>query len=173
MQYIYHGVPEKMIGTKLMPLNLMPSSMGEVYDKNVEKYEGREEILERKVPLLGCMWNDVVQFLPLHPRKIFELQVKLGIIAEMPHYKFYKIPLDLLDVSKTIVFFKAAQGDDNTEYKWLKDIDLANIQDVPQATVNYYKTLIGTGELPFNYQFIPHVLYAGTVDISGLQIVTL
>jgi hypothetical protein len=173
MQYIYHGVPEKMEGNTLMPLNLMPNFLDEIYEKNIKKYEGREEILERRIPLLDRLWNDVLQFLPFDPIKVFELQVSLGLISKMPHYRFYKIPLGQLDVQKTAVFFKTAPGEENTEVKWLEDVDFANVQDVPLATVNYYKTLIGTGVLPFNYQFIPHVLYAGTVDISGLQIITL
>jgi hypothetical protein len=173
MNYIYHGVPEQMMGTKLYPLNKMPESMATIRDANLAKYTGREEIMERKIPLLSCLWNDVIQFLPLHPQKVFELQRAIGIMPEVPAYNFYEIPLEKLDPAKTVIFFKTAPGDENATVKWLADVDFASIQDVPQATKEYYKSLVGTGELPLNYQFIPHVIYADVLDVYGMRVVTL
>lgn len=173
MNFIYHGVPEQMIGSKLIPLNQMQDDMSQVRDRYLKQYKGREEILERKVLLLDCLWNDVVQFLPLHPQKVFNLQKELALIPEVPPYRFYEMNLSLLDPNKTVVFLKSAPGEENTEVKWLKDVKLEALQEIPEATIAYYKTLIGTGELPFNYQFIPHILYMGTVDISGSNIITL
>lgn len=162
-----------MIGEQLIPLNQMKASMAEVHDKNLEKYEGREEILERRIQLLDCLWNDVVQFLPLHPQKVFELQQKLGLISSVPRYKFYEINLSNLDPNKTVVFFKTAPGEENVKIKWLNEVDFTSLQEIPEATLAYYKTLIGTGELPFNYQFIPHIVYRGVVSISETNIITL
>lgn len=173
MHYVYHGAPENMEGKELMPLNKMRDAYPELYALHAAKYKGREEILERRIPLLDCRWNDVIQFLPLHPRKIFELQVKLGLIPEVYPYKFFEIDPKLFDPEKTVVFFKSAPGEENIEVKWLSEVDLATTQEIPQATLDYYKSLVGTGELPFNYQFVPHIVYMGTVDISGVQIITL
>lgn len=173
MRYVYHAVPDKMIGSKLIPLNKMSGTMQPIRNKNLTKYEGRKEILERKIPLLDCLWNDVVQFLPLHPRKVFELQINLGILPEVPHYRFFEIDVQSLDPEKTVVFFKDAPGEENVSIKWLSDVDLSSIQDIPPATIAYYKTLIGTGELPFNYQFIPHIVHKGSIDVSKARTVTL
>jgi len=173
MQYVYHGLPEQMIGNELIPLNQMHRGHPELRDKYLEKYKGREEILERKIPLLDCLWNDVVQFLPVHPRKVFELQKKLGIIPEVPAYKFFEIDLSLLDPRKTVVFFKDAPGEENAIVKWLSDVDFTSTQEIPPATIAYYKTLVGTGELPFNYQFIPHIVHRGSVEITGAEIITI
>ena len=173
MYYLYHGVPEPMFGNELVPLNQMPPEMAEIHALHLKKYEGREEILERRIPLLDCLWNDVVQFLPFHPKKIFELQKKLGIIHKIPPYKFYEIDIEKFDPTKTVIFFKTAPGEENTEVKWLKDVDFASIQEIPKATVEHYKTLVGTGELPWNYQFVPHVVHMGNVDISKANITTL
>jgi hypothetical protein len=79
MHYIYHALPEQMIGNELIPLNQMRPSYPELSEKYLQKYKGREEILDRKIPLLDCLWNDVVQFLPVHPQKVFELQMELGV----------------------------------------------------------------------------------------------
>lgn len=173
MNYIYYNVPEPMIGTKLIPLNDMDKSMDETRLKNLQKYKGREEILERQVPLLNCAWNDVLQFVPLDPKKVFELQVEMGFIPEIPHYTFYKIDVSTLDPDKTAVFFKTAPGEQNITVKCLRDVDFASLQDIPEATINYYKSIVDTGDLPFNYQFIPHILYKDALDISGTEIVTI
>lgn len=173
MYYIYHGVPEDMEGNELIPLNKMRDSHPELYALHIAKYKGREEILERRIPLLNCLWNDVVQLLPLHPRKVFELQADLGLIPKIPKYKFFEIDPKLLDTEKAVVFFKSAPGEENTEVKWLRDVDLATIREVPQATVDYYKSLVDTGELPFNYQFVPHIVYRSNVDVSKVSIITI
>ena len=173
MQYIYHNVPEKMVGSTLIPLTQMHNIDHALEQKYLEKYIGREEIMQRRVPLLNCLWNDVLQFLPMHPRKVFELQQEMGIIPAVPPYKFYEIDTAQLDPSKLAVFFKDKPGDENVLVKWLKDVDFTSLQNVPQATIEYYKTVVGTGELPFNYQFIPHILYMGSVDISGCKIISL
>jgi len=173
MQYVYHGLPDQMMGNELIPLNQMHKKYPELRAKYLEKYKGRETVLERRIPLLDCLWNDVVQFLPLHPRKVFELQTRLGIIPKVPAYRFFEVDLSLLDPSKTVVFFKDAPGEENVNVKWLSDVDFASIQEIPPATIAYYNTLIGTGELPFNYQFIPHIVHMGNVDIASAAVITI
>ena len=173
VNFIYHGVPDPMIGNQLLPLNQMQSTMPDTAEKNLKKYKGRETTIGRRIPLLDCLWNDVVQFLPLHPQKIFELQNELGLIANLPTYKFYEIDLSTLDPAQTVVFLKTAPGEENVQIKWLSEVDFASLQEIPIATLAYYKSLIDSGELPFNYQFIPHILYKGVVDISDATIITL
>ena len=173
MNYAYHGAPKQMVGHKLVPLNQMRDTHPDLYALHRAKYKRREEVLERQIPLLDCLWNDVIQFLPLHPSKIFKLQLELGLISELPSYKFFEINTSLFDSNKAVVFFKSAPGEENIEVKWLKDVDLTAIQEIPQATVDYYKTLAGTGELPFNYQFIPHIVYKGSIDVSKMQIISI
>jgi len=173
MTYIYHAVPERMEGDTLIPLNQMRTSHPGLYAQYLQKYKGREELLQRKVPLIGCLWNDVVQFLPLHPSKIFQLQQKLGLIDKIPPYKYFQIELASLDPKKTVVYFKNAPGEENALVKGLQSVDFAQLQEIPSATINYFTSLIDTGELPFNYQFVPHVLYKGAVDISKSSVITL
>lgn len=162
-----------MIGTELVPLNQMHGVMTKIRDTYQQKYNGREEIMQRKVPLLDCLWNDVVQFLPLHPSRVFELQKRMRLIPSIPHYRFYELDIDSLDSDRAVVFFKNAVGEENTEVKWLKDVDISELQEIPSATRKYYETLIDTGTAPFNYQFIPHILYRGTVNISASKIIAL
>ncbi len=173
MTYLYHGVPEDMKGHELMPLNKMFETDHELHKKYLEKYKGREEILERRIPLLDCLWNDVVQLLPLHPRKLFELQKKLGIVHGIPDYKYFEIDLAKLDPKRTVVYFKTAPGEEDVTVKWISDVNLDELQDIPPATIDYYKGMMGKNEPVFNYQFVPHVVYMGTIDVAESKEVSL
>ena len=173
MTYLYYGIPEYMIGDSMIPLNEMMSVDSELREKYLEKYKGREEILERKIPLLDCLWNDVVQLLPLHPKKLFELQQQLGIVENIPDYRYFQIDPNSLDPGKTVVYFKTAPGEENVTVKWLADVNLNDLQDIPSATVEYYRNMVSTSEPVFNYQFVPHIVYKGTIDISSANIVSL
>ena len=162
-----------MKGTKLIPLNKMLEVDSKLRDKYLEKYKGREEILGRKIPLLDCLWNDVVQLLPLHPHQLFELQKELGLIPEIPSYKYYQIDTSTLDPSQTVVYFKTAPGEENVTVKWLKDVKLEELQRIPEATRRYYESMVDTGEPVFNYQFVPHVAYRGAIDVASAQMIHL
>lgn len=173
MTHFYHGIPEDMKGSELIPLNKMLKVDADLREKYLEKYKGREEILERKIPLLDCLWNDVVQLLPLHPRQLFELQKELGLITEIPDYKYFEIDPTTLDPMQTVIYFKTAPGEEHVSVKWLKDVNLDELQGIPEATRNYYESMIGTGEPVFNYQFVPHIIYKGTVDVSSSKAISL
>lgn len=173
MTYFYHGIPEDMKGNALIPLNEMLAKDPQLHAEYLEKYKGREEILERKIPLLDCLWNDVVQLLPLHPTQLFTLQQQLGIVPEIPDYKYFQIDVSKLDPTKTVVYFKTAPGEENVTVKWLSDVNLDELQSIPPATENYYKSMISTGEPVFNYQFVPHIIYKGSIDVSGARTIGL
>lgn len=173
MTSLYHGVPENMIGSKLIPLNMMFETDRKLHKKYLRKYRGREEILERRIPLLDCLWNDVIQLLPVQPQKLFELQMQLGIIDGIPDYKYFTIDVNQLDPQKTVVYFKTAPSEENVTVQWLGDVNLETLKDVPPATVNYYKSMIGKKQPIFNYQFVPHVVYMGTIDVSNSTTITI
>ena len=162
-----------MKGMELIPLNKMLEVDPDLRAKYLEKYKGREEILERKLPLLDCLWNDVVQLLPLHPRQLFELQKELGLITEIPDYKYYQINTSTLDPSQTVVYFKTAPGEENVTVKWFKDVQLEELQSISEATRKYYESMVDTGEPVFNYQFVPHIIYKGAIDVSSAQVINL
>lgn len=162
-----------MKGNELIPLSKMLEVDPDLRAKYLEKYKGREEILDRKIPLLDCLWNDVVQLLPLHPRRLFELQKALGIVASIPDYRYFEIDASELNPSQAVVYFKTAPGEEHVTVKWLKDVRLEEIQAIPPATENYYKSMVGTNEPVFNYQFVPHIVYKGTIDVSSAKIISL
>ncbi len=173
MTYLYHGVPEDMKGDSLIPLNQMLAVDADLRDSYLQKYKGREEILERKIPLLDCLWNDVVQLLPLNPKVLFDCQLELGLITAIPEYRYFEIDLTMLEPEKAVVYFKTAPGEENVTVRWLKDVDLDELQEIPRATREYYETMVGTNEPVFNYQFVPHVVYMGSIDVSNSHTISI
>ena len=91
----------------------------------------------------------------------------------MPKYTFFEIDIHALEAEQTVVFFKDAPGDEHIKVRWLNDVELDDLQEVPEATIRYYESLIGKNEAPFDYQFVPHVLYKGEIDVSGAKIITI
>ena len=43
-----------------------------VYEEHVKKYKGRERLLRREIPLLNCLWNDVLHISPIHPQLVMD-----------------------------------------------------------------------------------------------------
>lgn len=160
-----------MEGSELITLSQMFAKDPVLHQKYLEKYKGREEILERRIPLLDCLWNDVVQLLPLHPRKLFEMQLQLGLISEIPEYRYFQVDPTILNSHNSAVYFKTAPGEENVSVQWLRDINLEDLQEVPSATIKYYESMVGSGEPVFNYQFVPHILHRGSIDISESRVI--
>jgi hypothetical protein len=43
---------------------------------------------------------------------------------------------------------------------------------VPSETIEYYKACKAKGERPLLFHGVPHILYKGTIDTTGLEIIT-
>jgi hypothetical protein len=65
-------VPKNFTGSILYSLNQLKTRLPEIYAIQVQKYTGREILMQCKIPLLNCLWNDVLHFSPVHPNKIRE-----------------------------------------------------------------------------------------------------
>ena len=173
MEYLYHHVPNDMVGTVLYPLNQLKNIYPEQYDKKVKKYEGREQLLETEIPTLHCLWNDVIHLTAVPPEKLREKLALAGIVR--PPTSWFKIP-----VSKIV-------GDDSTAFIYrldknldpqLKDYESFNPErmniyaTVPKETLEYYKEMNEQGKNPLLFNFIPHILYKGTIETKDLEKIT-
>jgi len=58
--FLYHLVPKNIRGDILYPLNILKSIYPDIYQYQVNKYFGREYIIEQRIPLFNCLWNDVL-----------------------------------------------------------------------------------------------------------------
>ncbi len=171
MSYLYHFVPNGMIGTILYPMNILKDVYPELYQKQVKKYEGREELLGKQILPLDCLWNDVLHFVALHPKEVFVQWEKLGL--KLGHFACYQIEPHQLDSSKAIVYKPSGKKEHVSEKNSaLYDPNtLEQYSYLPDATIEYYRETITRGQKPLSYKFVPHILYKGTLDISDAKII--
>jgi len=61
--HLYHRVPADLKGHILYPLNQLKSIYPSLYDTKATTYQGREAVMQARIPLLNCLWNDVPHIL--------------------------------------------------------------------------------------------------------------
>ena len=178
MPYLYHQVRKAMRGTTLYPLNVLKEHEPDLYEKYAEGYEGREFLLRRRLPVLNCLWNDVMHLMAVNPALIVGALRETGFADY--HLRFYEIPAELIDPAHAMVFLFKPQGigpdgkklpptpDEFIHYDPNK---LADYEQMPQGTIDHYRKRFAEGVLPMTYQLIPHILYQGTIDVSSCPII--
>lgn len=173
MPYVYHMVPGDMKGTILYPLNQLKNNYPELYEQYTKKYEGRTKLLDRRIERLDCLWNDVIHFSALNPKFIFEEIRKLGRDFK---YSYFEIPAELLEPEKTVVYVYSPREKGTpppeSDYIAYEANDIEKYAYLPEATIKYYKETIEAGGNPMGFHLIPHILYKGMIDTSGLEIKT-
>lgn len=172
MHYLYHRVPENMKGNILYPLNELKNIFPEIYLENVKKYKGREETMEHRIPILNCLWKDVIHMSSVHPSEVKKELGKNGQV--MFKTKFFEIDPFLLEPEKTIIYL---YGHNKREDKLKEDnfakYDPNKIQDYslfPEETKRYYAEIIRDGRKPLLWHRIPHFLYKGNINVLNLNI---
>ena len=163
--YIYHQVPKSMIGTVLYPLNELKIILPEIYEKEAGKYLGREQVMNQRVPILDCFWNDVLHFSPVHPAILKQTLIDAGGDADLT-ISAYQINVKLLDPDKTVIYLHSKKIQTLEEFIPFNTNILLTMADVPEFTKEYYRRSFEAGEKPLRFLRIPHILYKGSLDIS-------
>lgn len=174
MDYLYHMVPKDQQGTILEPLNRLKESRPDLYAEKVKKYDGREHVMERTIPILECLWNDVLHLSPIPPSELKTALLEAGI--EDREFNFYKIDPYSLELNKTVVYMHRTTDKlippDHSEFVRFSPELLENIKDVPKVSKEYFREKYSAGEKPLLFLGIPHILYKGEIDVSNVEIVT-
>lgn len=172
MQYLYHWIPKGMRGDVLFPLNALKNIYPDLYELKAQKYVGREQIMLEKLPSLDCLWNDVLHLSAVHPsllRQAYEEAGGMGVFD----LDVFEIDPHLLDPKDTIVYLYKhtdIRGNFLPENFAAYDPDgLDQYSVVPQETKDYYKEMISHGKEPMLFHRVPHILYKGSINISGLK----
>ena len=172
MPYVYHKKPKNMFGNILYPLNSLKHINQDLYKEESSKYKGREERIKNVIPILNCLWNDVIHLSTINPRLINKALVNSG--HKVTDAQFFKI--DISQIAQfPAVFFKYIHDvwellPDEFE---LLDIDkYAELKEVPIKTINHYRWCAENNKRPFLHHGIPHVLVKGEIDISNAKVVT-
>ena len=176
MKYVYHFKRPSMEGDTLYPLNRLKEIYPETFNNHASKYKGREVLMDRTLPLLNCLWNDVLHLSPIHPQKILDSWEKHGLKLGLKDFPVYKIPLDQLDQNKIIYFDPHVGEYGNFEFsdEQVRPFNLEEYQEqkeVSKLQIDIWKKDRAEGRQMFWFSHTTHVLYQGVIDISSLDII--
>ena len=173
-------VPNNMVGNTLVALNKIKVDNEELYNNYAKKYSNhpeRKKLLERNIPKLNCLWNDVVHFLPLNPNHVYEALTTVGIKVATD-LRFYKIPIVNLVNNKNAMYlyrkenYKGPAAPMHGQDVMLLDTkDYQELTEIPIETVDYYKVESAKGKKFGMFSFVPHVLSYGEVSIANTEII--
>ncbi len=177
MPSIYHLVPEKMVGSRLVPLNEMKVSAPDIYSQAVRKYQDRETILTRRIPKIDCLWNDVLHFSSIDPNLIFARLQELGF-GTYHHLRWYEVPVRLISDIPSVVYrappkprFNFALDDSDVE--WFDQSNWQEPTSLSAETGSYFEACKAEDKVPLLFQFTPHVLVRGQIDVANLKITSM
>ena len=170
MPLIYHLKPRTMQGDTLMPLNQMKEHYPELYTTQLRKYEGREALLTRKIPMLNCLWNDVLFFSPVPPEAVKEAFET--IIGRWQPARWLCVETDDISISSENAVIKLPdmtreKGDFvvyEKDYIPFVPTILATMRTIPQHTLDYYKSAHEAEQPIFAWHGIPQILYRGNIE---------
>lgn len=170
---LYHIVRGGFKGDTLYPLNVLKNQHPDLYAKHSKKYEHRKHITELFIPQLDCYWGDVVHMSAVHPQDLVKALAAVGLNGK--RYSYFEIDPTTLDPKKTVVYLnkeKENKGRHLTADDF-RPFDAARVAEwgyIPKETIEYWKKKIAEGAEPLLFLFVPHILYKGSIDVSGLTI---
>jgi hypothetical protein len=171
-------VPKPFLGTELIPLNDMDKESS-LYKGHAKKYVGRENLTEQSIPLLNCLWNDVVQFSALDPQLIVD---KLKVIQpdfQLFRREYFKVSVEEVESIYEGVLFDRRNSSKKTyeifpdEVKILNKENYIELDKVPDETINFWKNAIEEKRPVLWFPYITHVFLKGRVDTSSFEICTI
>ena len=174
MPYLYHMVPQDQSGTTLYPLNQLRDIEPELYREKAGKYDGREHIMERQIPILNCLWNDVLHLSPIPPQELKAALLNAGM--EDRPCSYYQIDPTLLAPDKTVIYKHKTTdlvvAPDDNEFVPYDIKNLPALVRIPEWTKQYYAEQYASGQKPLRFLGIPHILHMGTINTAALPIIT-
>ncbi|MFA1822119.1 group-specific protein [Virgibacillus oceani] len=181
MEYVYHMIPKEMVGKKLMALNKLKLKDRGLYERYMKKYYDHPErprLLEKQVPKLDCLWNDVIHLLPLHPSHVYQALTELRVSVKHD-LNFYKIPFTQLAANQNVIYLyrkRYYQGPaakiNEKEIKWIQHIsEYQALTSIPKDTLTYFEKEHAKGNRFGMFHFIPHILSLGEIDTENADII--
>jgi hypothetical protein len=148
------------------------------------KCEGREGVLSYVVPGLGVTWTETVNLSALHPKHLVAERRRLGVpFSNLLTRGVIEIPLERLAGHKAVAYASSAHWINSSPHdptvpaeppiEDFSSFDAAAHREpteVPPRHIEYLLRQKSRGERALGFVFIPHVLVASAIDISGLPV---
>lgn len=167
---LYHMVPKNLSGNRLVPLNQMKESLPKIYEREARKYRGRESLMDYKIPLLDCLWNDVLFLFALNPQEIVDNIRKCGGSQKF-NLSCFEIDPRQIDANKTVCYTLDPDSKERNYERFHPD-HVGKYNVLPEMTRKYYQEQLSQGKPPLLFHGIPHILYRGELFIQDLRVVT-
>jgi hypothetical protein len=175
--FVYHIVPPNFTGDELYPLNALRDALPSIYDYHASKYRGRDELLERRIPYLNCRWNDTLHFSPVPPERLRDALKDAGFPWQQREW--FEMDPEMLGFSgqNAVIYTHPVrpQGGVSDDDFLPFTVDLARRLDaIPKATSDYFTYAKAHDERPFLFNFVPHILYHGPLNVNqdGVRVIT-
>lgn len=165
-------MPEQLLGTALHPLNELEERAHAAWLHARAKYDGRERVLEQRIPLLDCLWNDVLHLSPVHPGELVEALEGVGL--EPGGRRFFEVDAARLDRGRAVIFRNSTDREhrfDDGQWSWFEPGLVSPLRRLPEATRVYYAQCAREGSRPLLFAYVPHVLFRGSLEVTGLRVV--
>jgi hypothetical protein len=158
-----------MRGETLYPLNLLPAEHPESYEHERRKYDGRETLLELRIPVLDVLWNEALHLSPIHPSHLAEAWRAAGLWSPAWERAFFEIPVERIDAQRAVWFASGALPlDDVTRFD---PTAYRELDEPPSTYRNYLRRYREEGRRPRPFAHLPHVLVAAPIEVAGLRAV--
>jgi len=177
MNYLYHRLPINMKGKILFPLNKLKLKYPSIYKLAIKKYHGRKLVQKIRIPTLNnCLWNDVIHLTAVHPKKLKDALTNAGATRWKEFSpNWLKINPYHLDPKLTTIYLYNDRPIE-TRYKFdnftnFNPSKITQYNKIKQKTINHFKQAIKSNTKLFPYNFIPHILYQGPINIKKEEII--
>ncbi len=179
---LYHMCAPDFRGEHIYPLNGLKSVHPDLYERERVKYDGREGVLRYVVPGLDVTWTETVNLSALHPRHLVAERRRLGVpFSNLLTRRVLEIPLERLSGLKAVAYSSSAHWINSSPHDPtaaaeppladFSPFDAASHREptsVPSLHTEYLLRQQHRGERALAFVFIPHVLVASAIDVSGL-----
>jgi hypothetical protein len=150
-----------MDGLVLYPLAQLKERKPLLWSAHVERYGTSKHFLDEEITPLGCKRSEVLFFSPVSPQTIADAIRKVG--KSLPRMQAYKFRADILKKEHAVVWRSG-------NYEHYDPTTIGNYSALSETTTEYYKRCDKSEEI-LPWYCIPQILYKGTLNISGLEIV--
>ena len=169
MPFAYHARPASLRGETLHPLNRLRDTHRELYERERRKYAGREALLKLRIPVLDVLWNDALHLSAIHPGRLAASWRAAGLQSPIWEREFFQIPVERIDASRSAWFPSGALP--FTEVVWFDPERYREPDVAPDGYDEYLRRCRERGRQPRPFAYVPHVLVAAPIDVSGLGVV--
>jgi hypothetical protein len=172
---LYHRRPMNLRGNILYPLNRLKHFDGDAYEQHRAKYNGREALLEQRIPPLDCFWNDVLHLSPVHPGRVAELARGWGLgWCETEWFEFDPRALKFSAADTAVFRYTDTSISTVLPAEQFERFDvekLCEMSEIPDRTREYYASMSRGDGRYLIFVGVPHVLHKGSLSVAGAAIV--